>query len=115
MKPRDGSLLRNLGYLGIGLASTIVRTLFRTNPERSQLDPREDRRNQPGARADSASSAKKSSAAKARRILLDRGAVPGADEVLLVAADLRNPDQAQRLIDEATRRFGRVEVLINNA
>jgi len=41
--------------------------------------------------------------------------VKSADDVLIVAADLRNPEEASRLIDEATRRFGRVDVLINNA
>jgi short-subunit dehydrogenase len=32
-----------------------------------------------------------------------------------VPADLRKPEEASRLIDEATQRFGRVDVLINNA
>lgn len=53
--------------------------------------------------------------AEARRLLLDRGAVRSPDDVLIVGADLRKPEEASRLIDEATRRFGRVDVLINNA
>jgi NAD(P)-dependent dehydrogenase (short-subunit alcohol dehydrogenase family) len=33
----------------------------------------------------------------------------------LVAADLSRPEEAQRLIDEAIDRYGRIDVLINNA
>jgi NAD(P)-dependent dehydrogenase (short-subunit alcohol dehydrogenase family) len=33
----------------------------------------------------------------------------------LVAADLSKPEEAQRLIDETISRFGRIDVLINNA
>ena len=33
----------------------------------------------------------------------------------LVAADLSKPEEAQRLIDEAIARFGRIDVLVNNA
>ncbi|HSY35359.1 MAG TPA: SDR family oxidoreductase [Acidobacteriaceae bacterium] len=33
----------------------------------------------------------------------------------LVAADLSKPEEAQRLIDETIARFGRIDVLINNA
>jgi NAD(P)-dependent dehydrogenase (short-subunit alcohol dehydrogenase family) len=53
--------------------------------------------------------------ANARKQLLDRGAVRSADHVLLVVADLRKPEDATRLIEEASRRFGQVDVLVNNA
>jgi citronellol/citronellal dehydrogenase len=36
-------------------------------------------------------------------------------EVLAVAADLREPDQVERLTDAALDRFGAVDVLVNNA
>jgi NAD(P)-dependent dehydrogenase (short-subunit alcohol dehydrogenase family) len=47
---------------------------------------------------------------RARRALVDLGA-----EVLAVPCDVGERAQAQRLIDEATVRFGRVDVLVNNA
>jgi 3-oxoacyl-[acyl-carrier protein] reductase len=36
-------------------------------------------------------------------------------EVLAVQADMRNPDDVNRLMEEARKRFGRIDVLINNA
>jgi NAD(P)-dependent dehydrogenase (short-subunit alcohol dehydrogenase family) len=40
----------------------------------------------------------------------------GADARLLtVRADVREPEDAQRLVDETVRRFGGVDVLVNNA
>jgi short-subunit dehydrogenase len=36
-------------------------------------------------------------------------------DVLTVPCDLSKPEDAERLIEEATRQFGRVDVLINNA
>jgi short-subunit dehydrogenase len=47
---------------------------------------------------------------KARRALVDQGA-----QVLAVPCDIRDREQAQHLIDQATARFGRVDVLVNNA
>lgn len=41
-------------------------------------------------------------------------AVTGA-EVLTVAADLTRPEEAQHVIDQVIRRYGRIDVLINNA
>ena len=38
--------------------------------------------------------------------------VPGA---LFVTADVRQPEQAHRVIDTAVERFGRLDVLVNNA
>lgn len=52
---------------------------------------------------------------RAVTLLRKRDAVSPATEVLTVAADLRRAEDAERLIQEATRRFGRVDVLINNA
>src|SRR5579862_8458390 len=51
----------------------------------------------------------------ARQQLLDRNAIRSADDVLISAVDLRKIEDAERLIEEATRRFGLVDVLINNA
>jgi len=42
-------------------------------------------------------------------------ALAGGDKVLTVRADVREPADAQRLVDETAQRFGGVEVLINNA
>src|SRR3954462_3263147 len=39
----------------------------------------------------------------------------GAGSLLTVAADVRKPEDAQRLVDETVRRFGGVDVLVNNA
>ena len=130
MRSRDGSLLRNAAYLGLGLASTIVSTLSdRTQNKASwtrgkvvvitggsrglglALAEEFGRR---GAQLVLAARSQ-DQLAEARRQLLDRGLVRSADDVLIVAADLRKPEEASRLIDEATRRFGRVDVLINNA
>jgi len=40
---------------------------------------------------------------------------PGAGNLLAVRADVREAADAQRLIDETARRFGGVDVLVNNA
>ena len=37
------------------------------------------------------------------------------DSVLAVTSDVRKPQDAQRLVDETVRRFGGVDVLVNNA
>src|SRR5438874_3736663 len=39
----------------------------------------------------------------------------GAGEVLTVRADVREPADAQRLVDETVKRFGGLDVLVNNA
>lgn len=51
---------------------------------------------------------------RARTHLLRRRAVREED-VLTVAADLRQAEEAERAIREATERFGRVDILVNNA
>lgn len=52
---------------------------------------------------------------RAARQLVRNGAVPGEAQVLTVAADLRRQEEAERVIEQATRHFGRVDVLVNNA
>lgn len=52
---------------------------------------------------------------RARWLLLRRHAADSADDILLVAGDLRQPEQAERVIQEATARFGVIDILVNNA
>lgn len=130
MKSRDGSLLRNAAYFGLGLASTVMSTLS----DRTQNKLRWTRGKvvviTGGSRGLGLALAEEfgrrgallvlaarneTELAAARQQLVDRGAVRSADDVLIVPADLRKPEDASRLIEEATRRFGRVDVLINNA
>jgi NAD(P)-dependent dehydrogenase (short-subunit alcohol dehydrogenase family) len=51
----------------------------------------------------------------ARYTLLQRHAVRAPESVLLIPADLTDPEQAENLIDHAIAHFGRIDVLINNA
>jgi NAD(P)-dependent dehydrogenase (short-subunit alcohol dehydrogenase family) len=51
----------------------------------------------------------------ARRLGADASTAPGAGNVLAIRADVREPAEAQRLIDETVRRFGGLDVLVNNA
>jgi NAD(P)-dependent dehydrogenase (short-subunit alcohol dehydrogenase family) len=51
----------------------------------------------------------------ARYTLLQRHAVRSPESVLLIPADLSDPEQAENLIDHAIAHFGRIDVLINNA
>jgi citronellol/citronellal dehydrogenase len=39
----------------------------------------------------------------------------GGGECLAIAADVREPDQVQRLVDATIERFGSIDVLVNNA
>lgn len=52
---------------------------------------------------------------RARELLLDRHCVQRSEDIFLFPADLRRAEDADRSIAEATRRFGRVDILINNA
>ena len=51
----------------------------------------------------------------ARHQLLHRGDVRHDDDILLVAADLTDQNQAAGLVDSAVRAFGRLDLLVNNA
>jgi len=52
---------------------------------------------------------------RAGAVLLARHAVTSSDDVVAFAADLREPDKAERLIERATAHFGRIDILVNNA
>lgn len=52
---------------------------------------------------------------QAARILVRRRAAHSEGDVLTIAADLRRQDEAERMIAQATRHFGRIDVLVNNA
>ena len=51
----------------------------------------------------------------ARQTLLDDEAVQSPEDVLLLPADLADPDQALMLLEHAISHFGRIDILINNA
>jgi NAD(P)-dependent dehydrogenase (short-subunit alcohol dehydrogenase family) len=51
----------------------------------------------------------------ARHELLHSGDVADEDDILLVACDLTDPNQAAGLVDQVIRTFGSLDVLINNA
>jgi NAD(P)-dependent dehydrogenase (short-subunit alcohol dehydrogenase family) len=51
----------------------------------------------------------------ARQSLLQSGSVKDEDNILLVACDLTDPEQARNLIAETIKAFGRLDLLINNA
>jgi NAD(P)-dependent dehydrogenase (short-subunit alcohol dehydrogenase family) len=53
--------------------------------------------------------------ATAQQSLIDNHPHLHPDDFYLVDADLTNPSECQRLIDEAFARFGRIDVLVNNA
>jgi short-subunit dehydrogenase len=52
---------------------------------------------------------------RARSLLLDRHAIRMADQVFLIASDLRKSEEADKLVRETTARFGRIDILVNNA
>ena len=53
--------------------------------------------------------------AQARDLLLARGAIRSAEDVLLVTTDLTEVAQVEELVRQAIARFGQIDVLINNA
>lgn len=36
-------------------------------------------------------------------------------DAIAIQADVRDPDQVQRMVDEAIRRYGKIDILVNNA
>lgn len=52
---------------------------------------------------------------RARKLLLVRGAGDDAEDIFISSRDLSEPQQAGQLIQEVTARFGRIDVLVNNA
>ncbi|MFZ0663300.1 MAG: SDR family NAD(P)-dependent oxidoreductase [Acidobacteriaceae bacterium] len=52
---------------------------------------------------------------RARWLLLRRRAADGPEDILLLSGDLREPEDAERLIQQATDHFGAIDVLVNNA
>jgi short-subunit dehydrogenase len=52
---------------------------------------------------------------RARNKLLEIGALRDEADVVTILADLRSPEGANRLVETANQRFGRIDVLINNA
>jgi short-subunit dehydrogenase len=52
---------------------------------------------------------------RARALLLWREAISSPDEVLVLPADLRNPEDAERLVQAVTATWGEIDVLVNNA
>ena len=52
---------------------------------------------------------------RARALLLWREAIGSPDEVLVLPADLRNPEEADHLVQRVTGTWGQIDVLVNNA
>ena len=130
MPAKETSLIRNAAYFGIGLACTGVGWAAARSRRRSQWAQGKvvvitgasrglglalaEEFGKRGARLVLAAR-DAGELLRARRKLLSIGAVRDEEDVLIVPADLRKSEEAEGLIDEATRQFGRVDVLINNA
>ncbi len=52
---------------------------------------------------------------RARALLLWREIVDSPDEVLVLPADLRKPEDAEYLVQRVTKTWGQIDVLVNNA
>jgi short-subunit dehydrogenase len=52
---------------------------------------------------------------RARQLLWKHKAISDSENVLIIAADLRDPEQARGLIERVTEAWGGVDVLVNNA
>jgi NAD(P)-dependent dehydrogenase (short-subunit alcohol dehydrogenase family) len=52
---------------------------------------------------------------EARKTLLATNAIKSEEDVLIIASDLTDKDQARNLIQHSINHFGRIDVLINNA
>lgn len=130
MKSREASMLRNAAYFGIGLACTAAGLAASRSRRRAQWASGKVVVITGGSRGLGLALAEEFARRGARLVLAARdeaelqrartqllacGAIRNENHVLLVASDLRKPDDAARLIEEATERFGRVDLLINNA
>jgi short-subunit dehydrogenase len=52
---------------------------------------------------------------RARTLLLQRGAAKNTEDISVFPSDLRKPEDAEKLIQETTKHFAQVDILINNA
>ena len=52
---------------------------------------------------------------RARTLLLQRGAANNTEDIFIFPCDLRKPEDAEKLIQETTKHFVQVDILINNA
>ena len=52
---------------------------------------------------------------RARWLLLRRRAIVSPDDVMVIPEDLREPEAAERVIEQVTSNFGAIDVLVNNA
>ncbi len=52
---------------------------------------------------------------RGRALLLRCQAIGSPDELLVIPADLREPQEAERLVQRVTNTWGRIDVLVNNA
>ena len=130
MKCREESLLRNAVYMGIGLLSTAVGVVASRPQRRARWAAGKVVVITGGSRGLGLAMAEEFGRRGARMVLaardeaelnrarcqlLEGGSLRFEEDVLTVAADLREPAEAERLIREATSRFERVDLLINNA
>lgn len=120
--------LRNLGWLGLG-AITAAAWHLGSGRTREPLDRRvvlitggsrglglalAERFGRAGGRL-VLIARDKSELERAKALLVERGAVANAGDILLFSCDVRDAVEAHRAVEEAISGFGRLDVLINNA
>ncbi|HVW78063.1 MAG TPA: SDR family NAD(P)-dependent oxidoreductase [Alloacidobacterium sp.] len=52
---------------------------------------------------------------RARALLVERGAAQNEQEIFVISGDLREEEDAQKVIHAVTNHFGRIDILVNNA